>query len=352
MRTLRHQFVLHLTSITALLAATVISLITTLGITEELGDFGAEGWWRAVAVSVARIPEVFYESLPYAVIIGSATAFALMDRGREMTVLRTSGLGIWMASGLVLQAGLPWGIAHALVGELVMPPSARFAKELKLDTETSFISAADDVWLIDGPNYVRIGRLSPDGRELRDVTMFTLDADGRLESVREIRRAVREEEGWAVLSVREKARADGWRERLVPEAAWDVRVTPQIIESFTTEPRQMSAREIWGLIRFLESNRQEDRLFPVVFWSKLAASLSIPLLMLTGLCFVTYRRHVSVGGVLGIALLLTLGYYLLTQIALRLTAQVPDIPVAAGALAPVAAWVGATLAALAVRERR
>lgn len=352
MRTLRLQFVLHLTSVTALLSATVIGLITTLAITEELGDFGAEGWWRAVAVALARVPEAFYESLPYAVIIGSAAAFALLDRGREMTVLRASGLRLRDAAILVLQAGLLWGAAHALVGELVMPPSSRFAKEMKLDTGTSFISAADDVWLIDGPGYVRIGRLSPDGGELRDITMFTLGPGGGLESVREIARATRDGGHWTARGIREKRRADGWRERAVPAAEWDVRITPRVIESFTTEPRQMSVREIWALVRFLESNRQEDRPFATVLWSKLAASLSIPLLMLTGLCFVTYRRHVSVGGAVGVALLLTLAYYLLTQIVLRLTALTPAVPVAAGALAPAAVWVAATLAVLAARERR
>jgi len=352
MRTVRLLFFAHLSSVTALLAAVILSFITTLGITEELGDLGAAQWWRAVAVSAVRIPQTFHESFPYAVIIGSAVAFALLDKGREMTVLRTSGLKLGATVAMVLQVGLLWGIVHFLVGELLVSPAAKVEKRLKLDASSAFISAAEDIWVIDGNSYLRIGSISTDGARLGDLTMFTLDASGDVESVSEIEFATRESDAWELQGIWRLTREPSWEGRRIERETWRAQITPEIIESFTTRPRQMSARELWALTSFLERNRQESRRFEHALWERFAASLSVPLFMLAGLCFVSYRRNVSVGGAVGLSLLVTVAYYMFTQIVGQLTLASASFPVGVGALAPAALWGLGVLAILRLRERK
>ena len=350
MHTVRYLFIAHLTSVTALLAAVILSFITTIGITEEIGDLGAAQWWRAVAVSIVRVPQVFHESLPYAVIIGSAVAFVALDRSREMTVLRTSGLRLGATIGMVLQAGIFWTAVHFLVGELLVAPAAQAEKQLKLNTSASFLSAVDDIWLIDGNNYVRIGSVSAAGDELRDLTLFTLDSSGDLAAISEAESARRVEEGWILEGVWRLEKEDSWIGRRIARQFWGGRITPSIIDSFITKPRQMSVRQLRALTGFLARNRQDGRKFELALWTKIAASAVIPLFMLTGLCFVSYRRQVSVGGAVGLSLLLTIGYYMLSQVVSQLTLANADIPLAAGVLGPPALWVAGTLAVLRMKE--
>ncbi len=352
MNVVRRYFLVHLTLAVGLLTLTVIGFITTLGISEELGDLGAQGWWRAIAIPLVRMPQTLHQSLPYAVIIGSAAAFVAMDKTREMTVLRTSGLTLRNMAAMVLQAGLLWSAVHLTASEALISPSAKLEKQLKLESGSSFLSSEDAVWIIDGSSYIRIDSISANGLELRDVTIFTIDPSGDLVSIREAGSAERDGDGWKLDDVWTTKRDSSWAGTATANAQWDADITPDLIESYTTKPHQMSAREMWTLIGFLEANGQWSRDFRIALWHKLATSLSIPLLMLTGLCFVTYQRSISVGGSIGVALLLALAYYLIVQIVHQLSVSAVWIPVPLVAAAPPLAWFGGVLAILRTRERR
>src|SRR5262245_11921094 len=78
-----------------LLALTgLMQLLELLEVTNEVLDRGL-GFIGVLHYAVLRIPSELLVALPLAGLLGSMTAFYAMARGREITALRSAGVGLW-----------------------------------------------------------------------------------------------------------------------------------------------------------------------------------------------------------------------------------------------------------------
>jgi lipopolysaccharide export system permease protein len=95
---------------------------------------GAQGGYQvrhALSYVTLMIPSHVYELLPIAVLIGTIFVMARLAQSSEFTILRTSGLGPFMALRHLLWLGLAFVILTFAVGDYLSPFCDRQAQLLK-----------------------------------------------------------------------------------------------------------------------------------------------------------------------------------------------------------------------------
>src|SRR5690606_25422890 len=95
----------------------------------------------ALLYAALRLPQLSFEMLPIAALIGSLLGLGGLANSSELVVMRTTGISIGRLSGMVAVTGLVLMTGTALVGEFLGPPTDYFARTMR--NEARFLQ--DDV---------------------------------------------------------------------------------------------------------------------------------------------------------------------------------------------------------------
>ena len=335
MTALSRYFFRHLIAAIGLCWLSFAALLSLVEAVDELGDGDIVSWQRALLSALFQSPQFAYESLPFAALVGSAVVLALLGERREIAVMRTSGLSVAALARLVAMPSLIFMAAHFLIGEFLVAPGVRAAKQMEAPAGHAFYAARRDLWVRDADSYVRADAVSTDANALRRVAIYRVDENRRLISITEADEARRDNGGWILSGGREIRLDEGRRtDRFFQSQKWQTAITPRILAAFTIKPRHMPAWQLIEAARHLRENRQSAARFLSLLWRKAARTLSIPLLAAAGLLFVSYRRRRTNLGLVAVFSLVGGGlYHLAGEIALNL-ARFSGLPSAAAALIP------------------
>ena len=114
------QFILLGVGVTLLALVSVFFFINFAG---EVGDIGRGTYSLGAALlyTTLGIPNLIYELLPLASLIGALYALGHLAAGSELTVMRSAGLSVPRLVFSVLRTGLLLLAIAAIVGEWLMP---------------------------------------------------------------------------------------------------------------------------------------------------------------------------------------------------------------------------------------
>ena len=145
------------------------------------GDYGVP---QALLFSVLRMPQLSFEMLPIAALIGALLGLGSLANNSELVVMRTAGISIARLAGMVGLSGLVLMVFTALIGEFIGPPLDYFARTMRDDSR--FQQQDRDIgraaWVKDGPVILHLERISAEF-EFGALYMFRFNADNSLQSI-------------------------------------------------------------------------------------------------------------------------------------------------------------------------
>ena len=295
----------------AFVALAFLSLFFFIDFVDELRSVGINGYttFHALAACVLEIPGHVYELMPIAVLIGTIYALSRMAQSSEFTILRTGGLGPGRALMMLTQLGIVFAAITFLVGDFVAPASERLNSQLQARFDGGFGLQRGGAWLKERHDSaqgeistsVNVGTALPDG-ELRDVTIFEFDRDGRLarrlaaESAR-----VADDRRWQLSDVTitdwrpqgggaarvEETRRDGYE--------WPSTLSAAVVAAAVMPLRTMSTIDLYRYIRHLARNEQAAQTYEITFWKR--ALYPLACLVMVGLALPFAYLHSRGGGV-------------------------------------------------------
>ena len=122
----------------SILASTMLVLLVFLalaGLFEFIGQLGSKqgsfGIPQALLFAALRMPQLAFEMLPIAALIGALLGLGGLANNSELVVMRTAGLSVARLAGMVAIAGLVLTIFTGLVGEFIGPPLDYFARTMR-----------------------------------------------------------------------------------------------------------------------------------------------------------------------------------------------------------------------------
>ena len=291
---------------------------------------GAAGLATAVWQAARVIPENLVDLLPMVTVLATAAVAGALNRDREITVMRASGVSLPRITRVALVPGL--ALAVLAIGFLQWAAPALYQGPARIAGtalgESGLWHAQHGLWLRRGGEYLNVGELEL-GRTPVDVSIYHFDDDGRLRrEVRAARAFIETPDRWRLVDVRIRE-FDAPGERRIEhrdEYEWQAFVGGEQLEVLLRPPASLPLTELWLYVGTLRAQGQDTGEYALILWRRLALPLACLGMILVGMAAATasLRSSAASARVAG-ALAIGLGYQLGVEMVARagLVAGVP-----------------------------
>lgn len=272
---------------------------------------------QALMYSLLRLPQLSFEMLPMAVLIGSLLGLGGLASNSELVVMRTAGLSVGRLAAMVALTGIVLMIFTALVGEFIGPPLDYYARTFRNEAraEEQSENVGDAAWVKEGNDIFYLERVSSE-YGFGAIYLFRFNDD---RSLRSIGRADN-----SIIDANDKWRLENFRETQFQNDGVQVVNSSLVVESFDVnseflgntmaKPVSLSGRGLVSYINYLHKNELSAVQYETELWSRISSTLTIILMPVLALAFVFGSLRSSGSGTrLMIGVMIGLGYFLASE---------------------------------------
>lgn len=319
MKTLRRLIYRDTISAIGFVVLAFLAMFFFFDLLDEMGDVGRKFgdvtytvWHALLAVSLG-IPKHLYELLPIAVLIGSIFVMARFAQSSEFTIMRTSGLGPWLALRTMLTLGAAFVVLTVAVGDYIAPAAERWAlvAKAKYLGQTS-TAGSTGAWLKEknpsGTLAVNVRAVRADGA-LTGIRIFEFDDQGRMTLQLHADAGLVQETAdlWTLTNARisrfsylsgeaDRNGATVARDNLA-QMEWPTAISSEMLMAAVHKPDRMPTLELFQFIQHLKANDQSAQKYEIEFWRKVFYPLSCLVMVVLALPFA--YLHFRSGGIAG-----------------------------------------------------
>ena len=340
----------------AIIAGTALVLVVLLALTglfefiAELDDTQGDYQTPTVVLyTLLRLPQLAFEMLPVAVLIGSLLALGGLAANSEIVVMRAAGLSVRRLSGMVALTGAAMLVFTGLLGEFIGPPLDYYARNMRLQARAGQDEErlGIETWVRDGPVLMHFERVSAEF-EFGSIYLFLLDTDGGLASVaRADNSIIDDEDRWILENLREtRFQDDGVQVVEAPVVIEDFDIDAEVLGISLVKPQSLSGQGLFSYIGYLKRNGLDARLYETELWYRVSRTATVLIMPVLALAFVFGSlRTGGAGARLMIGIVVGLAYYLASEM-LANSGQVYNLDPALVAWLPSLALAAVTAVAL------
>jgi lipopolysaccharide export system permease protein len=335
---------------TLLVLMVLLALATLFEFIGELDDtMGDYGIAQALLYSLLRLPQLSFQMLPMATLIGALIGLGGLASNSELVVMRSAGLSVGKLAGMVAITGVVLMVITALIGEYIGPPLDYFARtmrnEARFQQDERNLGAA--AWVKDGPFILHLERVNSEF-EFGGIYMFRFNDDNSLQSIaRAENSGIDDSDRWILENFREtRFQDDGVQ---VVESTREVEsfdLSGDMLGITLVKPISLSAKGLLSYILYLKKNNLSSVRYETELWSRVSTTVTVVIMPVLALAFVFGSLRVSgSGGRIMIGVLIGLGYYLTSEMIAN-SGQVYDLDPALVTWLPSLALLAVTVFAL------
>ena len=318
MDTLSKYLIRSMLTTIVLVLLILLSLSMLFEFITQLGDLeGQYGIKEALLFSFLRLPQLSFDMMPIATLIGSLLSLGSLSTNSELIVIRTAGVSIGRLASMVAMSGAILLSITVLIGEFIAPPMDYFARTMRDEARYNQQGSAfgSEAWFKDGPIILHLERVNTEF-DFGSIYLFKLNEDNSLNSIALAdNSAIGPDEKWVL---------ENYRETRFQDEDVQVSSSSTTIESFDIDsdllgttlvkPASLSARGLINYINYLNKNELSAIRYEMEFWSRIATTLTVVVMPILALTFVFGSlRYVGSGSRLMMGILIGLGYFLLSE---------------------------------------
>lgn len=308
----------------AILSATALVLLVLLALAglfefiAELDDtHGNYQTPQVVLYSLLRLPQLAFEMLPIAVLIGSLLGLGTLASHSEIIVMRSVGLSIRRLAVMASFAGFTLLVLTGLLGEFIGPPLDYFARNMRQEarTEKADSRLGHETWVRDGPVFLHFERVSTDF-DFGSIYLFRFNDANELESIaRAENSGIDDNDNWVLQNFRETRFAnDGVQVVESSRAVETFDIDAEVLGISLVKPQSLSGRGLMNYIGYLKRNSLDADRYETEFWYRISRTVTVIIMPLLALAFVFGSlRTGGAGARLMIGVVIGLGYYLASE---------------------------------------
>jgi lipopolysaccharide export system permease protein len=277
------------------------------------GDFGIP---EALLFAGLRLPQLAFEMLPIAALIGSLLGLGSLATSSELVVMRTAGVSMRRLIGMVAIAGFALLIVTALVGEFIGPPLDYFARTMRneaiLEQEEDFDSAA---WVKDGPVILHLERVNAEF-EFGGIYLYRFNEDHSLYSIARAENAgIDDADNWILENFRATRFMNGGVQVIESSRAVEsFDINSELLGITLVKPISLSARGLLSYIGYLKKNGLTAERYETELWSRVSRTATVLVMPILALAFVFGSlRSAGHGTRLIIGVMIGLLYFLASE---------------------------------------
>ena len=288
---------------TALVLVVLLALAGLFEFIAELDDIkGDYQTPQAILFTALRLPNLAFEMLPIAALIGSLLGLGALAGNSEIIVMRSAGISVRRLAGMVALSGGVLLIFTGLLGEFIGPPLDFYARDMRMEARyQKDDDLGNDTWVKDGSVYLHLERVNSEF-EFGKIYLFRFNDSDELASIaRADNSGIDEFDNWILENLREtKFRNDGVQ--IVQSSV--------AVESFVVNAELLgSSLGGVGPLDTLDASQYESEI-----WYRASRTLTVLVMPILSLAFVFGSlRSGGTGGRLMIGVVIGLAYYLASE---------------------------------------
>jgi lipopolysaccharide export system permease protein len=338
--------ILASTALVLLVLLAIAGLFEFIGQLDDIqGDYQTP---QVILYAALRLPNLAFEMLPVAALIGSLLGLGALAGGSEIIVMRSAGLSVRRLAGMVALSGLVLLVATGLIGEFIGPPLDFYARDMRVQARyEKDEELGQSAWVKDGPVYLHLQRVNSEF-EFGSVYLFRFNDDNELASIAQAENSgIDEQDNWILENLREtRFRDDGVQVVESPITVETFEVNSELLGSSLAKPLSLSARGLLLYIDYLKRNNLDASQYESEIWNRASRTLTVLVMPILALAFVFGSlRSGGAGGRLVIGVVIGLAYYLASE-TLANSGQVFNLNPAIVSWLPFAVLCGITAVAL------
>lgn len=326
---------------TALVLVVLLALAGLFEFIAELDDTqGDYQTPQAMLYTALRLPQLAFEMLPVAALIGSLLGLGALAANSEIIVMRSAGLSVMRLSGMVALTGFTLFVLTGLLGEFIGPPLDYFARTMRMEAryEQDDERLGNATWVKDGSVFLHLERVSAEF-EFGSIYMYRFNEDKELESIAQADNSgIGFNDQWILENFREtRFENDGVQVAASSLAVESFDIDAEVLGISLVKPQSLSGRGLFDYIRYLKRNSLDATRYETELWYRIARTATVIVMPVLALAFVFGSlRTGGAGARLMIGVVIGLAYYLASEM-LANSGQVFDLNPA------VIAWLPSTL---------
>ncbi|HNP36752.1 MAG TPA: LPS export ABC transporter permease LptG [Woeseiaceae bacterium] len=352
MSSILNQYLMR--SILAGTAMVLVVLLALVGLFEFIGELddvqNAYQTPQAILYAALRLPNLAFEMMPVAVLIGSLLALGALASNSEIIVMRAAGLSVRRLAAMVGLTGFMLLVVTALLGEYIGPPLDFYARDMRNQARhgQGEERLGKSTWVKDGSSYLHLERVSSDF-EFGTIYLYRFNDQDALESIAMADNAgIGPDDTWRFENFREtRFKDDGVQVSESNLAVRNFDVNAELLGNAMAKPLSLSLRGLIGYISYLKRNSLDASQYVSELWYRVSRTFSVLVMPVLALAFVFgSQRQGGAGGRLMIGVVIGLAYYLASE-TLANSGQVFNFNPALIAWLPLVALLLVTVIALA-----
>ncbi len=304
---------------TTLLALLAVVALDTLFIFVAEADKIGRGHYGLGTVLVYilwSLPQNAVAAMPAVFLLGGLLGLGALAVGSEIVVIRASGVSTLRIVWSALRPGIVLSLIALLLGEFVAPGLAHRASDMRAEAlgKTQSIRGEKGFWAKDGSRVVWVRELRTSG-ELANIELYEFDDENRFKRFARVDGARHVKGGWQLDHV-QSTWVDGPAARIETYASepWRVSISPSLLEILSLDPDEISLRDLWSYLDYLDENGLDSRSHHLAWWQKLVAPFGNLVMLFIATPFVFGPlRQAAFGQRLFVGILIGLGFFLVNR---------------------------------------
>jgi lipopolysaccharide export system permease protein len=306
---------------TALVLVVLLALAGLFEFIAELDDVrGDYQTPQAILYTALRLPNLAFEMLPVAALIGSLLGLGALAGNSEIIVMRSAGISVSRLAGMVAVSGFVLLVLTGLLGEFIGPPLDFYARDMRSEARIQKdTDLSNEAWVKDGPVYLHLElhleRVSSEF-EFGTLYVFRFNEENELTSIAQAENSgIDENDKWVLENLREtKFRDDSVQVVESSVAIESFEVNAELLGSSLAKPLSLSARGLLLYIDYLKRNDLDASQYESEIWYRTSRTLTVLVMPILSLAFVFGSlRSGGAGGRLMLGVVIGLAYYLASE---------------------------------------
>jgi lipopolysaccharide export system permease protein len=249
---------------------------------------------RVLLYILQSLPRLFYETVPFAALIGCLAGLGSLANNSELVVMRAAGVSTWSIAMSAMKPAFLLVIIALLIGEYILPDverSARANRERAMSEENAFV-AGRGVWYREGNVFMRFDLIQ--GNVIEGVTHYyyndEMSMTRSLSAARAVFHTVTDtNQYWLMEDVR-LTDFDGTRQvsqTALPSLRWESDLEPELLGAEQlVQPDKMSIAELRHKINYMQAQGLNSSKFELGFWGKVFQPLATLALVFVAISFI------------------------------------------------------------------
>ncbi|GAA5096620.1 LPS export ABC transporter permease LptG [Wohlfahrtiimonas larvae] len=329
------RYILWTTFITVIGSLVLLSIIETFfTFLNELGDVGQDDYkiTDVLLYLLYDLPVRLNRMIPMGLLLGILIGLGQLASTNELTVMRAAGLSKFRVLCGAIFTVIIMSIFSFLLSENIIPKTSIQA-ELYQNKQSTNEIVQDGFWAISNSEIVNVSAIH-DGN-LKNITMFDIE-DQSIKSIIQSPNAYLDRRDWIMSDVTTTIfNEESITRQDEGNLTFPNLIDQRILDALIAKPENLSAKNLWRFIRYMEKNGLDSAEYRLAFWTKVFSPfMNFVMLVIVAPLVFSQNRQGNLGMRIFLGIMIGLIIYLATRI-LSHTILIFGYPPIAGAILPI-----------------